>query len=53
MLTRITARVVAALVITGVSLGLVGQAVAAPQKAPTQAETLWMDRASNPNTNGF
>jgi hypothetical protein len=52
MLTRITVRAVAALVITGVSLGLVGQAVAAPHKAPTQAETQWMDRASNPNTNG-
>jgi hypothetical protein len=53
MLSRIIARTVAALVMTGVSLSLVGQAVAAPQKAPTQAETQWMDRASNPNTNGY
>jgi hypothetical protein len=53
MSTRITARAIAALIITGVSLSLVGQAVAAPRKAPTQAETQWMDRASNPDTNGF
>jgi hypothetical protein len=53
MLTRITARVVAAIVITSVSLGLAGQAAAASRSAPTQAETLWMDHASNPNTNGF
>jgi hypothetical protein len=53
MLARIIARTVAALVMTGVSLSLVGQAVAAPHKAPTQAETQWMDRASNPDTNGY
>jgi hypothetical protein len=53
MSTRITARVIAAIVVTSVSLGLVGQSAAAPRNAPTQAETQWMDRASNPNTNGF
>jgi hypothetical protein len=53
MLTRITARIVAAIVVTSVSLGLAGQAAAASHKAPTQAEQLWMDRPSNPNTNGL
>ena len=49
MFAKTTAAVVAALLFTGVS----APTYAAPIKAPTQAEQAWMNRASNPDTNGF
>jgi hypothetical protein len=40
-------------VLTGVSLSLVANASAAPCRGAQAAEQAWMDRASNPETNGF
>jgi hypothetical protein len=44
---------IAALVLAGTSLTFVVNASAGPAKAPSQAEQTWMNRASNPDTNGF
>jgi hypothetical protein len=41
------------LVLTGVSLSLVANASAAPRQGARGADQAWMDRASNPETNGF
>lgn len=54
MIAKSTKTLVAAIVLTGVSLALATSAFAAPRQAPpTQAEQAWMNRASNPDTNGF
>jgi Spy/CpxP family protein refolding chaperone len=53
MFAKTTTAIVAALVLTSVSLAVTATAYAAPVKAPTQAEQAWMNRASNPDTNGF
>jgi hypothetical protein len=53
MFNRTTKILVAALVLAGASLTLVTDGFAAPTKAPTHGEQLWMDRASNADTNGF
>jgi hypothetical protein len=50
--TQTTKILVTALVLAGASLTLVTNGYAASTKAPTHAEQLWMDRASNPDTNG-
>jgi hypothetical protein len=57
MLAKTTKAVVAALVLTGVSLMFVANASAAPTRGYS-AQTTWMDRASNGghaqgDTNGF
>jgi hypothetical protein len=58
MFTKTMKALVAALVLTGVSLSLVANASAVPRQGPSQAEQIWMDRASNGDhhtgdTNGF
>jgi hypothetical protein len=63
MFAKTTKAVVAALVLTGVSFALTVGAYSAPRYAPSQyapsqyvpsqAEQAWMNRASNPNTNGY
>ena len=53
MFARTTKTVVAALVLAGASITFVASASAAPTKAPTQEELNWMNRASNPDTNGY
>lgn len=53
MFARITKTLIAALVLASTSLTLVANAYAAPTQASSQAEQTWMDRASNPDTNGF
>jgi hypothetical protein len=53
MFTKTTKALVAALVLTGVSLSLIVNASAAPRQGVLPAEQAWMDRASNPDTNGF
>ena len=52
MFANSTKTLVAALVLAGTSLTLVANAHAAPRQAPTEAEQAWMNRASNPDTNG-
>ena len=39
--------------LAGTSLTFVANAHAAPVNTQSQAEQTWMNRASNPNTNGF
>jgi hypothetical protein len=51
--TMFAKTLIAALVLTGVSLTFVADASAGPAKAPSQAEQSWLNRASNPDTNGF
>jgi hypothetical protein len=53
MFTKTAKALVAALVLTGVSLSLIVNASAAPRHGVQAGEQVWMDRASNPNTNGF
>jgi hypothetical protein len=53
-----TKTLIAALVLTGVSLTFVANASAVPSTAPAQGEQNWMDRASNGghqpgDTNGY
>jgi hypothetical protein len=56
--TMFTKTLIAALVLTGVSLTFVADASAAPTKAPAQGEQIYFDRASNGghqpgDTNGY
>jgi hypothetical protein len=51
--TMFTKTLIAALVLAGATITFVADASAAPTKAPSQAEQNWMNRASNPDTNGF
>jgi hypothetical protein len=54
MFAKTTKTLVAALVLAGASITFVANASAAPTpKGPSEAEQRWMDRASNPDTNGF
>jgi len=53
MFANSTKTLVAALVIAGTSLAFVANAHAAPVNTQSQAEQAWMNRASNPNTNGI
>ena len=53
MFEKTTKAIVAALVLTSVSFAATASAYSAPQQAPSQAEQAWMNRASNPNTNGI
>jgi hypothetical protein len=54
MIAKTTKTLVAAIVLTGVSVALAADAFAAPHQAPpTQAEQAWMNRASTTDTNGF
>jgi len=53
MFEKTTKAIVAALVLTSVSFAAAARAYSAPQQAPSQAEQAWMNRASNPNTNGY
>ena len=53
MIAKTAKTLVTALVLTSASLAVAAGAFAAPTKAPTYSERLWMDRASNPDTNGF
>jgi hypothetical protein len=53
MFAKITKTLIAAVVLASTSLTLVANAYAAPTQASSQAEQTWMDRASNPDTNGF
>jgi hypothetical protein len=53
MFAKTTKTLVAALVLAGATIAFVADASAAPTKAPSQAEQNWMNRASNPDTNGF
>ena len=53
MFAKPTKTVVAALVLAGTSLTFVANAHAAPVNTQSQAEQAWMNRASNPNTNGI
>jgi hypothetical protein len=52
--TMFAKTLIAALVLAGTSLAFVADASAAtkPAQAPGQFEQGWMDRASNPDTNG-
>jgi hypothetical protein len=53
MFAKTTKAIVAALVLTSVSFAATAPAYSAPTNARTQAEQAWMNRASNPDTNGF
>ena len=58
MFAKTTKAIVGALVLTSVSFAMSAGAYSAtrqspPQQAPGQAEQAWMNRASNPDTNGF
>jgi hypothetical protein len=53
MFAKTTKTIVAALVLAGASITFVASASAAPTKAPNQDELNWMNRASNPDTNGY
>ena len=44
MFANTTKRLIAALVLVGVSIGFVANASAAPSKGPTQDEINWMNR---------
>jgi hypothetical protein len=50
MLTKTIKALVAALVLTGVSLTFVANASAAPHQGVSQAEQNWFDRASAPDS---
>ena len=52
MFTKTTKAIIGALVLTSVSFAVAAGAYAAPRPAPTEAERAWMNRASNPDTNG-
>ena len=51
MFAKTTKVLVTAIVLAGTSIAFVANASAAPIKAPSQGEQLWLDRASNPDTN--
>jgi hypothetical protein len=53
MFAKTTKAIIGALVLSSVSFAATAGAYAAPRQPPTQAEQDWMNRASNPNTNGF
>ena len=53
MFANTTKAIIGALVLTSVSFAVTASAYSAPRQAPTQAEQAWMNRASNPNTNGI
>jgi hypothetical protein len=57
MFAKTTKAIIGALVLTSVSFAVTASAYSAPRHAPpqalSQAEEAWMNRASNPNTNGF
>jgi hypothetical protein len=53
MFAKTTKAIIGALVLTSVSFAVTAGAYAAPRPAPTEAEQAWMNRASNPDTNGF
>jgi hypothetical protein len=53
MFANTTKAIIGALVLTSVSFAVTASAYSAPRQAPSQAAEAWMDRASNPNTNGF
>ena len=55
MFAKTTKAIISALVLTSVSFVMTASAYSAPRQAPqtpSQAEQAWMNRASNPNTNG-
>jgi hypothetical protein len=52
MFAKTMKTLVVAVVLAGASLALTGNVYAGFQPG-SQAEKNWMDRASNPNTNGF
>jgi hypothetical protein len=52
MFANTTKAIIGALVLTSVSFAVTASAYSAPRQAPTQAEQAWMNRASNPDTNG-
>ena len=51
MFAKTTKVLVTALVLAGTSIAFVTSTSAAPSKAPSQTEQVWMDRASKPDTN--
>jgi hypothetical protein len=53
MFTKTTKALVAAFVLASASMPFLAGASAGPTKAPSPDELNWMNRASNPNTNGF
>jgi len=56
MFAKTTKALIGALVLTSVSFVMTAGAYSAPRQAPqtpSQAEQAWMNRASNPDTNGF
>jgi hypothetical protein len=53
MFTKTTKAIIGALVLTSVSFAATAGAYSAPRQPLTQAEQDWMNRASNPNTNGY
>jgi hypothetical protein len=53
MFAKTTKAVIGALALTSVSFALTGNAYSAPRQAPSAAEQAWMNRASNPDTNGI
>jgi len=52
MFAKTTKAIVGALVLTSVSFAVTAGAYSAPRQAPSAAELAWMNRASNPDTNG-
>jgi hypothetical protein len=53
MFAKITKAIIGALVLTSVSFAVAASAYSAPRQAPSEAERAWMNRASNPDTNGI
>jgi Spy/CpxP family protein refolding chaperone len=53
MFAKTTKAIIGALVLTSVSFAATASAYSAPRQPPTQAQQDWMNRASNPNTNGY
>ena len=53
MFAKTTKAIIGALVLTSVSFAVTASAYSAPWQPPTQAERAWMNRASNPDTNGI
>ena len=56
MFAKTTKAIIGALVLTSVSFAMTAGAYSATRQAPqarSQAEQAWMNRASNPDTNGF
>jgi hypothetical protein len=53
MFAKTTKAIIGALVLASVSFALTANAYSAPRQAPSEAEQAWMNRASNPNTNGI